>query len=170
MHLMIAQHVTDILAKEAFDAFSKFLHTIDVLLLHAPGAVGSIRRSRLEFPDLFLHSKIPRDIGYQILYQREGLHRLNRNRFLQWQIAQARHAHQPRHAVDLGRTRATLAGFAIPAAGKIVRLRRLNVIDRVKHYHSLGNTCCVIPKLAAVRVTPPDFENCGFQSVERLNG
>ncbi len=63
VHLVIAQHVADILAKKTFDAFPEFLHTIDILLLHPPCAVGRIGRAWLELLDLFLHAKIPGDVG-----------------------------------------------------------------------------------------------------------
>lgn len=59
MHPMIAQDVANILAKEAFDAFPKFLDAIDIFLLHSPGSVRRIGRTRLELLDLLLHSKIP---------------------------------------------------------------------------------------------------------------
>jgi len=36
VQLMLAQHVANILAKETFDALSKFLDAVDVLLGHAP--------------------------------------------------------------------------------------------------------------------------------------
>src|SRR5260370_17742095 len=49
--VMLAQHVAHILAQETLDALAEFLHTIDVLLRHAPGAVGRIGRARLELPD-----------------------------------------------------------------------------------------------------------------------
>ena len=78
VHLMIAQHVANILAKKTLDAFPKFLHAIDVLLLHSPGSIRRIRRSRLELLDLFLHSKIPRNIRDQIFHNRKRLHRLER--------------------------------------------------------------------------------------------
>jgi hypothetical protein len=53
VHPMIAQHVADILAKKTLDAFPEFLHPIDVLVLHPPGAVPGIRRARLKLLDLF---------------------------------------------------------------------------------------------------------------------
>ena len=92
--VMIAQDVADILAKKTLDALAEFLHAIDVLLRHAPGAVGRVGRARLEFLDLLFHPEIPRDIGDQILHERKGLHRLDRDRLVQRQIAQARHAHE----------------------------------------------------------------------------
>src|SRR5438874_10578844 len=67
MHLMIAQHVANVLTKKTFDAFPKFLHAIDVLLLHSPCAIRRVGRSRIERFNLFLHPKIPRNIRHQIL-------------------------------------------------------------------------------------------------------
>src|SRR5205823_1914982 len=66
VHLVIAQHVANVLAKKTFNAFSEFLHTINVLLLHAPCAVWRVGSSRFERLDFLFHSKIPRDICGQI--------------------------------------------------------------------------------------------------------
>ena len=49
-----------------------------------------------------------------------------------------RHAHQARHAVDLGRARAALAGLAVPAHGEVVGLLGLDLVDGVEHDHALG--------------------------------
>ena len=63
VHLMIAQYVADILTKKTLDAFPKLLHPIDIFLLHSPGPVRRIRRTRFKFLDLLFHPKIPRHIG-----------------------------------------------------------------------------------------------------------
>src|SRR5207249_4259106 len=65
--VMLPQNVTDVLAEEAFDALSKFLNAVHILLLHAPASVRSIGSARLELLDLFLDTKIPGDVGDQIL-------------------------------------------------------------------------------------------------------
>ena len=137
--LVIAQDVADILAKKTLDAFPEFLHAIDVVLRHPPGAIGASGGARLEFLDLFLHPKIPRNIGDQILHERERLHRLDRDRLVERQIAQPRHAHQLRHAVDFRGTGAAFARFAVPAAGQVVRLLRLDVVNGIEHDHAFGN-------------------------------
>ena len=41
--VVIAQHVAHVLAQKALDALPEFLHAVDVLLLHAPRAVGARR-------------------------------------------------------------------------------------------------------------------------------
>src|SRR5947209_14673634 len=74
---MIAEDVTNILAKVALDAFAKFLNAVNVLLRHAPGAVGRIRCTRFEWLDLFLDLKIPGNVGDQIFERRESLHGLD---------------------------------------------------------------------------------------------
>jgi hypothetical protein len=99
VHAVIAQHVADILAKETFYAFPKFLNAIYVLLLHSPCAIGCIGRTRRKRFDPFLYLKIPRHVCHQIFDNRESFHRLNRYRSFQWQIAHPRHAHQFRHSV-----------------------------------------------------------------------
>jgi hypothetical protein len=40
--VMVAQHVTDVLAQEAFDALAKFLDAVNVNLRDAPGAVRRV--------------------------------------------------------------------------------------------------------------------------------
>ena len=54
---MVAQDVADVLAEEALDALAEFLHALDVLLLHPPGAVGGVRRRGLNFLMLVLTRK-----------------------------------------------------------------------------------------------------------------
>ena len=100
--VVIAQHVADVLAEEALDALPELLDAVDVALLHPPGAVGRIGRTRLELPDLLLDVVVPRDVGDQILDRRKRAHRLDRHGLAQVQRAEPRHAHQPRLAVDLG--------------------------------------------------------------------
>ena len=41
--VVVAQDVADVLAQEALDALAELLDAVDVLLLHAPGAVGGVR-------------------------------------------------------------------------------------------------------------------------------
>src|SRR4051812_4305895 len=120
--VMIAQHVTDILAKEALDAFAEFLNAINVRLRHSPRAIRRIRRAWFEFLDPLLHPEIPRHICRQIALDWESFDRLNRDRLCRVDVAQPRHTHQPWDAVNLGRTRSALPRFAIPAAGKVVSL------------------------------------------------
>jgi len=62
VHFMIAQHMADVLTQKTFDALAKFLHAVDVRLLHPPGAVLGVGRSRLEFLDAFLDFEIPRHV------------------------------------------------------------------------------------------------------------
>src|SRR5437899_12473208 len=46
VHLVVAQHMADVLAKKAFDTFAEFLYTIDIFLLNSPCTVSRIRMSR----------------------------------------------------------------------------------------------------------------------------
>ena len=59
VHVMIAQDVADILAEEAFDALAELLHTINVFLLHPPGAIRGIGLAWFEFLDLRFDTEIP---------------------------------------------------------------------------------------------------------------
>src|SRR6185436_13385435 len=135
---MLTQDVADILAEETFDALAEFLHAIDVRLRHAPRAVRRIRRTRFERFYFFLHPEIPRDIGDEILHAREGFHWLDRHRLFERQLIEAGHAHQPRHPIDLRRTRPALARLAIPPAREIRRLLRLDLMHRIEHDHAFG--------------------------------
>ena len=146
---MIAQHVADVLAKKAFDAFAEFLHTIDVLLLHPPCAVGRIGRSRLKRFDFFLNAKVPRDVCDQVFQNWKRFHRLDCHRFVQRKLAESRHTHQFWHPIDFRRAGAALASLAIPAAGKVLACVALNMMNRVEYNHSLGNLGRVITKFAA---------------------
>jgi hypothetical protein len=163
VHLVIAQDVANILAKKTFDTFPKLLHPIDVGLLHSPRAISRVRRTRLERFDFLFYSKIPGDIGDQILKQRERFNRLNRYRPIERQIAQAGHAHQFWQPVYFRRARTALARFAVPSTGQIVRLGSLNLMDGVQHHHTFGTFGRVILKSARVSITAPDFENSCFQ-------
>src|SRR5260221_13892506 len=69
LQLMVAYDMTNILAKEAFDTLTKFLHSIDVHLIHPPGPVRRVRRARLELLDLHLGAKVRRDIGDKVSYK-----------------------------------------------------------------------------------------------------
>jgi len=163
VHLVVAQHVANVLAKKALDAFPELLDAIDVVLLHPPRSIGRVGRARLEFLNLFLHPKIPGNIRDQILCNRESFYWFDRYRFVQRQIAHARHAHELRHPVHFRRARAALPRLAVPSTGKIRRLRALNVMYRVEHDHAFGDLGLIITKLAALGVAAPDFE-CGGHS------
>ena len=80
--VVVAQHVADVLAQEALDALAELLHAVDVLLLHAPGAVRRVGRARLERLDLLLDLEVPRHVGHQVADRRERLHRLDRDRLV----------------------------------------------------------------------------------------
>src|SRR6185437_11051710 len=153
--LVLAQHVADVLAQKALDAFPEFLHPIHVALLHAPGAIGRIGRPRCEALDALLHAVIPRHIGHQILDARERVHRLHRYRLPEIEIAESRHAHEARLAVDLRRARAALSGLAVPSYGEIVRLLGLDLMDGVEHDHARRDLGDVVAKHTAGRVTAP---------------
>ena len=60
---------------------------------------------------VFFTAEVPGHVGHQVLDEREGLHRLDGDRLVERQLGQPRHAHQPRHAVDLGRAGAALAAL-----------------------------------------------------------
>ena len=102
--VMIAQDVTDVLTQKAFDAFAKFLNAVDVRLLHPPCAVSGIGRSRFELFYSFLDFVIPRNIADEIFDRWKRTNGFDRNRLVQRDRVQSRHAHQLWLPVDLGRT------------------------------------------------------------------
>src|SRR5690242_18031498 len=158
--LVLAQHVADVLAQKALDAFPEFLHPIHVALLHAPGAIGRIGRPRCKALDALLHAVIPRHIGHQILDARERVHRLDGYRLAEVEIAESGHAHEARLAVDLRGTRPALAGLAVPSHGEIVRLFGLNLMDGVEHDHARRNLGDIVAKRTARRIAAPHAK-CG---------
>jgi hypothetical protein len=68
------------------------------------------------------------------------------------------HAHQPRVTVNLSRARAAFACLTIPADSQIVCLVRLDLMNRVKHDHSLSDFSVKFLKFAAARIGPPYVE------------
>src|SRR5437588_9391549 len=131
--VMIAQHVADVLAEKTLDALAKFLNAIHFLLGHAPGAVRSVGRTRREGRNLFVDLVVPGNIRHQILDEWKRLHRLQRDRLRGGYGIHARHAHEPRFAVDFRRAGAALAGLAIPAAGQIPGLGGLNRVHAIEY-------------------------------------
>jgi len=160
VHLMIAQHVANILAKKTFDAFAKLLDAIDVGLQHPPCPIGRVRWPRLERFNFLLDRKIPRNVRDEIFQDRKRFDWFDRHRLVDRQVAHARHAHELRHAVHFGRTRSALSGFAIPSARQIRCLGPLDIMNGIEHDHAFGNVGRIIAEFSPARVTAPDFE-CG---------
>src|SRR5215470_14932217 len=158
MHVVLAQHMANVLAEVAFDTLAKFLHSFDIRLGDAPRAIGSVGRPRLEFRDALLYFVIPRHVGDQVFYVRKCLHRLNRNRLIQSKSVEARHAHQFRHAVYFCRAGAAFPGLAIPANGQISGLFRLYLMNDVEDHHAIGNLSRVVAELSLASLAAPDPE------------
>src|SRR6185437_9713788 len=72
--VVLAQYVANILAEETLDTLAKFLHTLDVGLLHAPRAVWCVGGPGLELFDRLLGSEVPRNVRDQIANDRERVH------------------------------------------------------------------------------------------------
>ena len=87
------------------------------------------------------------------------MHRLHDHRHVQVDIAQPGHAHQFRHAVDLGGTRAALARLTIPAHRHVRRLLGLDPVDGIQHHHPLLHLGRVIDEFAALRIAAPDSKH-----------
>src|ERR1700761_4494938 len=131
MLVVLAQDVTHILTEKTLDALAKFLHPLDVGLLHAPCAVWQVWRPGPKFLDRHLRPVVPRDIGHEIADYRKGVHRLEDDRHIEIEIAEPSHAHELRHAIDFRRARAALAGLAVPSDCKIGRVLRLDAMHGV---------------------------------------
>ena len=92
------------------------------------------RRERL---DRLVDLVVPGDVGHEVLDEREGAHRLDRDRLVEVEVGQARLAGQARPAVDLGAARAALGGLAVPAHGEVGRLVALDPVEGVEDDHPL---------------------------------
>src|SRR5690606_12225180 len=68
------------------------------------------------------------------------------------------HAGQPRLAVDLHGTGAALAGLAVPPAGQVRGLGRLEAMDHIQDHLAIGHVHLVVPQRAVVDVATPDPE------------
>jgi hypothetical protein len=102
VEMVFAQHVANILAKEALDAFSEFLYPVDIALRNPPGTIRSIGSAGLELPDPLLDMVVHRNIGNKVANHGKGLHRLNGDRFIFRHVCHAGHAHEPGMTIDLG--------------------------------------------------------------------
>src|SRR5262249_11774392 len=152
---MVPQDVTNVLAKEAFDALSELLHPVEVRLRHLP--LNS--RTRPEGRDLLVHSVVPRDIRDEVLDHRKCLQGRDRDWFVQRERIEPRLARQARPSVDLRRTGAALARLAIPADGEIGREVSLYVMERVQDHHAGRDRHTVLDCLPPLRASAKDFEN-----------
>src|SRR5215468_6492328 len=152
--------MTHILAEITLDALAKFLHSFDILLCDAPGTVFSVGRPWLKLRDALFHLVVPGDVGNQVFYVWERLHRFDVNRLIERERVQPRHAHQFRHSIDFGRAGAAPTRLAIPTNGEITSLLRLNLMNDVEHYHARRNFSSVIAELSPAFLSAPDSK-CG---------
>ncbi len=155
--LVVTDDVASVLAQEALDALVEFLDPVDVLLEHPARAIGLLGL-RLERRDLLGLLVVVRDVGDEVLDDREGLHRRDRDLRAGLEGVHPGHAHQARLAVDLGAARAALAGFAVPAHGEVGRTQRLDLVDDVEDDHPLVGRHGVGLVLAARLGAAPDGE------------
>jgi hypothetical protein len=156
LFVVFPQYVAYVLAEEALDTLAKLLHALDVGLLHAPCPIGCVGWPGLELLDCLLGLEVPGNVSNQIAYDGERVHRLYRYRFIEIDVAEASHAHEPGHAVDFGGTRSTLAGFAVPSHRQVGRLLRLNAVHSVQNNHAFLDGGGVILECAAYGISAPD--------------
>src|SRR5665213_2542862 len=156
MHMVIPEHVANVLAQKTLNALAELLHAVGIGLRNAPGSVWSIGRTHLELRDALLHSIIPGDIGDQVLHVRKRLHGLDGYRLIERNRIETRHAHELGHAVDFRGAGPALSRFAIPAHGQVDRRLRLNLMYGVEHHHSFGDPGGVILELARTSFSTPN--------------
>src|SRR6266581_4134386 len=132
---LVAQHVADVLAQIALDAFAELLHPVHVLLHHAVLSAGRLRlRAERRNPLVLL--VVPGDVGHQVLNDREGLHRLHGDRLRGSELVHARHTGEPWFPVDLHAAGAALAGLAVPADRQVIGELRLDAVQDVEDHHA----------------------------------
>src|SRR5437899_8713894 len=105
---MFAQHMTYILAEKTLDALAKFLHTINIFLLHLPVSAGSWAEGGYFLVDRV----IPRNVGDQIFDDGKRLHGQDGDGLVLRKRIHASLTGQARTAVNFCRARSALAGFA----------------------------------------------------------
>ncbi len=155
--LVVADRVAGVLAQEALNALAELLRPVHVLLLH-PELARLDRRVRRERGDLAGLGVVERHVRDQVPDHREGPHRRDRQRLLLGEGRHPRHAAQARHAVDLHRAGAALAGLAVPTDGQVGRLRGLQPVQHVEDDLALVDLDLVVLQGAGARVAAPDPE------------
>jgi hypothetical protein len=158
--VVVAEDVADILAEEALDALAELLDAVHVGLVHAPGAVGGVGLAGLEGLNAFLDVVVPGDVGDEVLDEGEGLHGLDNDGHVGGELIHPRHAHEAGLAVDFGGAGAALAGLAVPAAGEVLGLLGLDLVDDVEDDHAGGDGGGVVlePARVAGFCAAPDAE------------
>src|ERR1035437_4927703 len=155
--VVIANHVTDVLAKEALDALAELLRPLDVQLLH-PVVARRHTLGRREGRDLAGLLVVEGDVRDQVPNDREGAHRRHRDGLLRDEGVHPGHAQQAGLAVDLGAAGPALAGIAVPAHREVRHLRRLQPVDDVEQHLTFVDLNGVVLQITAVGVTSPDLE------------
>src|SRR5581483_1408438 len=153
--LVVADHVTGVLAQEALDALAELLAAGHVLLLHPVLAGLQVLRWG-ERRDLARLLVVERHVGDEVADHRERPQRRDGDDFVLAERRHPRHAHQLRPAVDLSRARSALARLAVPAHGEIRGLRLLQAMNDVEHHLALVHLDGVVVQAAAGVVAAPD--------------
>src|SRR5215831_328983 len=151
---MITDDVTHVLTEEALDALAELLAPLHVLLLHPPRSVRFLGPGP-EGRHLLGPLEVEGDVRGEVAIQREGLDGRYRHRLARIEGVHAGHAHEARLAVDLRAARPALARLAVPAAGEIAGLGRLDGVDHVEDDHALLHGHAVVLEGAALGVAAP---------------
>src|SRR5437773_7576949 len=150
--LVVADHVTHVLAQEALDALVELLDAIDVFLHHPVGAVG-LGRLEAQRRHLLGLLVVVGHVGDEVANEREGPDRRDRDRVAGLEQVHPGHTHETGLAVHLGAARSAFAGLAVPPAREIVGLSRLDLVDHVQHDHAFLGLDLVVLEAPARRIT-----------------
>jgi hypothetical protein len=147
--------MANVLAEEAFNAFSEFLHTIDVGLIHFPFNAFA----RLERWDFLVHLVIPGNVRHQILNHGKCFHGEDGDGLVLRKSIHASFAGEAGAAVHLRRTGAALPCLAVPAHRKVGSLMLLDVMQGVEHNHSSGHGYAVLYRLSSLTRAAEDSQD-----------
>lgn len=98
--LTVTEHMANVLAQEALDAFAKLLDAIDVDLLH-PQRFGASFIGKSERFDLLRNFVVPTDVGNEVFDYRKRFDRRHDDRLILRQFVDSSFAQQLRFSVDL---------------------------------------------------------------------
>src|SRR5580700_6137075 len=114
----------------------------------------------LKWRNFLVDAVIPGNVSDQVFDHRKRFQGLNCDGLVQGKCVHTSFASEPRPTVDLCRARAALARLAIPAHRQVGSLVRLNMVERIQHYHPRGNWDAVGGELSTRSVSPEHLKYC----------
>src|SRR2546427_560330 len=153
--LVVAEHMANVLAQEAFNTFAEFLYTIDIRLIHLPFHAFP----RLEGWNLLVYFVIPGNVRHQVLDHRESFHGKDGDGLVLRKSIHASLAGEAGGGIHLPRAGAALPCFAVPAHSKIGSLMFLDIMQRIEHHHSSGDGHSVFCRLSSLTRAAEDSKD-----------